>query len=397
MGSRIEDGKKNIYCRILASLVVLISLWGCALAASFVPTKNEPTDLPVTIQLEPTATTSILPTATDLPATPTVLQLATKNPPTSTYEPGHLIYQHPQKYQVEYIVTLRNNGGTFDRVLVYQPKPVTWDAQQGINILEVSPKPSKETIEKENGNGIYYWQILNGPKEGEELPIIIRFSFTAFETIAEIDPADIRPYHKDDPLYKLYTRPEPYIESDDQAIIDLAQKIGAGETNPYILARRFYDYIVRTAEYALLGRGLLGAKVMVTTNKGECGDFSALFIALSRASGIPARAVVGYWALTGTDQAHVWAEFYLEGIGWVPVDPTIAQSQVAMRDYYFGNMDNRRVILNKGFNIKLSPPAPDTNPVPFLQVPFWWYWGDGVSESTVSLDHTDWNIKILLH
>ena len=162
------------------------------------------------------------------------------------------------------------------------------------------------------------------------------------------------------------------------------------------MARRFYDHIIRTAEYALLGRGLLGAKVLLTTNKGECGDFSSLFIALSRASGIPARAVVGYWAITGTDQAHVWAEFYLEGIGWVPVDPTVAQSQVAMRDYYFGHMDNRRVILNKGFNVKLNPPAPDNYIAPFLQVPSWWFWGSGVSESTVSLDHTGWNIKILV-
>ena len=97
---------------------------------------------------------------------------------------------------MEYIVTLRNNGGTFDRVIVYQPKPVTWDAQQGMKILEVSPVPSKESIEKENGNGIYYWQILNGPKKGETLPIKILFSFTAFETVAVINPVDIQPVSK---------------------------------------------------------------------------------------------------------------------------------------------------------------------------------------------------------
>ena len=79
-----------------------------------------------------------------------------------------------------------------------------------------------------------------------------------------------------------------------------------------------YDYVVETAHYRLVGEGLLGAKALLSNDEGECGDFAALFIALCRAKGIPAGSVVGYWAITGVEQTHVWAEFYIEGIGWIP-------------------------------------------------------------------------------
>lgn len=63
---------------------------------------------------------------------------------------------------------------------------------------------------------------------------------------------------------------------------------------------------------------------------GECGGFSAVFTALSRAAGIPARVVWGViedstpdrqFAPEGHLKGHAWVEFYLNGIGWIPVEP----------------------------------------------------------------------------
>jgi hypothetical protein len=33
---------------------------------------------------------------------------------------------------------------------------------------------------------------------------------------------------------------------------------------------------------------------------------------------------------------HCWAEFYLDGVGWVPVDASEASKFPAKRDYFFG-------------------------------------------------------------
>ncbi|GAB2611340.1 transglutaminase TgpA family protein [Novilysobacter erysipheiresistens] len=67
---------------------------------------------------------------------------------------------------------------------------------------------------------------------------------------------------------------------------------------------------------------------------GFCEHYSSAFVVLMRAAGIPARVVTGYvggyrnpigdyWLVRRSD-AHAWAEVWLDGRGWVRVDPTAA-------------------------------------------------------------------------
>ena len=57
---------------------------------------------------------------------------------------------------------------------------------------------------------------------------------------------------------------------------------------------------------------------------GDCGQFTALFVAWCRAVDIPARPVIGTF-IDGF-KPHVWAEFWLDKVGWVPVDPSYGQA-----------------------------------------------------------------------
>ena len=234
------------------------------------------------------------------------------------------------------------------------------------------------------------------PLPGQTISFIVRFNFTAYETITDIDPDDVQPYDQSESLYALYTQSEPFIEAADPEIAELANQVAEGETNPYLLARKFYDYIAvtDTLEYNLLRTDGWGAKALLTTGEGECGDFAALFCALCRATGVPARPVVGAWAASG-EQGHVWAEFYVEPFGWIPVDPTIGHVDPRWRGYYFGSMDNKRVIENKGFNIQLDPPTPGNDAVPGLQGPYWFFWGSGNAQD-MHLEYTAWTVKKIL-
>jgi len=259
-------------------------------------------------------------------------------------------------------------------------------------VEEVSPPPTHDGADPMHGSGMYYWQRVGEPLSGEAISFKILFAFTAYETRTNIDPDDVQPYDDSESLYALYTQSERFIEAADAQIVALANQVADGETNPYLLARRFYDYVVATARYELLGEGLRGAKRLVETGVGECGDYSALFCALCRVVGIPARPVVGYWAISGIEQTHVWAEFYVEPVGWIPVDPTVGQAQPGKRDYYFGAMDNERVILNKGFNIQLDPPGPGNYVAPCLQVPLWWFWGSGDPQG-MRIERTAWTVE----
>ncbi len=310
--------------------------------------------------------------------------------------PGSAVYQNPLRYRVEYIVTVYNDGFGIDELRVYQPQPVEWDAQKDVQVEEVSPQPTDEGVDPMHGNGMYYWQREEEPLLGEAISFTIRFTFTAYETKTNIDPDDVQPYDESESLYALYTQSERFIEATDGQIVELANQVADGETNPYLLARRFYDYVVDTASYELLGEGLRGAKALVETGVGECGDYSSLFCALCRAVGIPARPVVGYWAISGIEQTHVWAEFYVEPFGWIPVDPTVGQANPGKREYYFGAMDNERVILNKGFNIQLDPPGPDDYVAPFLQVPLYWFWGSSGDPDSIRIERTAWTVESIL-
>jgi len=70
------------------------------------------------------------------------------------------------------------------------------------------------------------------------------------------------------------------------------------------------------------------------TQTGFCEHFSAAFVTLMRAAGIPARVITGYqggefnpvdnYYIVRQRDAHAWTEVWLAGRGWVRVDPTAA-------------------------------------------------------------------------
>jgi transglutaminase-like putative cysteine protease len=368
------------------SFLLVMVLLGCTSSPASSPTLQvfvpASAVTPVPTHAFPTATFPA-PTATSVPA-PT----GTVPPP-----PGAFTYTHPQKYQVDYNVAIHNLDFAMNDLRVYLPIPGEWEAQKDVHIVEILPQPAHQGVEATTGNAMLYWHPSGSALLQGDANFSLQFTFTAYETVTKIDPGAILPYRTDASEYQPYTWPEKYIESDDPEIIQLADEIAAGETNPYRLERKFYNYIIGHFYYKVLHQGLNGAKYLLKNSRGECGDYAALFVALSRAKGIPARPVAGYWAISGQDQTHVWAEFYLEGYGWIPVDPTAGQRNGAKLNYYFGNMDNQRVILSKGYNVPLTPEGPDGFVAPLLQVPLWWFKGDG-NPNDVSMTRT-WTVKKL--
>ncbi len=90
-----------------------------------------------------------------------------------------------------------------------------------------------------------------------------------------------------------------------------------------------------TLNAPLLGRDSVD-DFLFDTRRGFCEHFSSAFTFLMRAAGIPARVVTGYqggyfnklgnyWVVRQSD-AHAWSEVWLQGLGWVRVDPTAAVS-----------------------------------------------------------------------
>ncbi len=105
-------------------------------------------------------------------------------------------------------------------------------------------------------------------------------------------------------------------------------------------AHRTFAYIKHHCKYELTTKNH-SASQTCAAGKSNCGGLSALFTALMRANGVPARLLGGRWAVSEKPEDkkyHVKAEFFAHGVGWVPVDAAGAVGDTAGGDFaFFGN------------------------------------------------------------
>jgi hypothetical protein len=140
-----------------------------------------------------------------------------------------------------------------------------------------------------------------------------------------------------------YINPSPYIEARHAKIRSLAREVLAEMPEEAPMWRKIetlYDYVLDHIEYIEQPEDT-SALTTLRDEQADCHGRSALFIALCRSQGVPARVV---WV-----NNHAYAEFYLEdpaGHGaWYPVE--------SAGERLFGEMKLTRTILQKGDNFTL--------------------------------------------
>ena len=128
------------------------------------------------------------------------------------------------------------------------------------------------------------------------------------------------------------------------------------------MAQAIYNHVVSTVKYDKTGKGWGRGDIYFACEerRGNCTDFHAIFIGYVRAMGIPARFAIGFPLPADRGQGkiagyHCWAEFYAQGIGWVPVDASEAAKNPAKREYFFGSHDENRIEFSKGRDVALMP------------------------------------------
>jgi len=121
-------------------------------------------------------------------------------------------------------------------------------------------------------------------------------------------------------------KPEPLIQSDHPEIRRAAQE-ALGDAKD---TRKGALNIMRWVHENVEQRSVIGLPSAIETLKnrvGDCNEHTNLFIALSRAAGIPSRSVVGLMYADGRYGYHAWAEVKTQG-GWMSVDATWNQAPV---------------------------------------------------------------------
>jgi transglutaminase-like putative cysteine protease len=157
---------------------------------------------------------------------------------------------------------------------------------------------------------------------------------------------------------------------------EIAVKVTEGKMQPLDKARAIYDYVFTTMKYDKTGTGWGHGDVLYACDakKGNCTDFHSLFIAMARSQGIPARFEIGFPLSPDKHSAeiagyHCWADFYVEGKGWIPVDISEAWKHPEKRDYFFGSHDVNRVQFSMGRDLRLNP-AQAGKPLNYFVYPY---------------------------
>ncbi|MEJ2385082.1 MAG: DUF3488 and transglutaminase-like domain-containing protein [Xanthomonadales bacterium] len=112
-----------------------------------------------------------------------------------------------------------------------------------------------------------------------------------------------------------------------------AQETPDAETLIQRLLALYNESFVYTLEPPALGRHTVD-EFLWQTQRGFCEHFAGSFAFFMRAAGHPARVVVGYqggerhprenFVTVRQYDAHAWAEVWIQGRGWLRVDPTAA-------------------------------------------------------------------------
>ena len=245
------------------------------------------------------------------------------------------------------------------RVQMWLPYPGS-DDYQDVRLVSIkSPVPTKLYQEYTYRNSMLF---LSTPAvEIDVLRIEMTFRVTRREH-SESDFVSLEdPHGWIESSASRWLRPDRLVPLDDY-IRKQAEEVTAGKTSVVDKAKAIFDYTVDNLEYDKTGTGWGRGDIYYACDKkrGNCTDFHAVFIGFARAVGIPAKFQIGFPIPTGRGQGeiagyHCWAEFYVPGFGWVPVDTSEAHLNPDKRDYFFGAHDANRIQFTVGRDITLNP------------------------------------------
>lgn len=265
-------------------------------------------------------------------------------------------------FTFQYTAAVKDIPAGARRVDLWLPVPHD-DPYQQITGLQIDWLYSYEMHQGTYGNRILHVSVDN-PKTSD-FSVTIKFEAVRYEHIQSrlfqsVSTATVEPV---DPDISRWLGPDRLVPLDDQ-IRKWAREVveEAGARTDLEKARAIYKHIIATVKYDKSGQGWGRGDIYYACDarRGNCTDFHAIFIGYCRALGIPARFAIGFPLPPerGAGEIkgyHCWAEFYVQGMGWVPVDASEAAKDPSRRDYFFGAHDENRVEFTRGRDLLLAP------------------------------------------
>ena len=265
-------------------------------------------------------------------------------------------------------------AGDGDVARLWIPLPQSDEHQTVRNLVIESPVAHKMGKEQEYSNDFAVF-TPSAAEARAGYDATVRFEVTRQEYARDLSAAGVQAHLRKEAMLQRYLQPDRMVPL-NATIAELAREQTAGATEPLDKARRIYNYVASTMRYDKSGEGWGRGDAMwaCDSKRGNCTDFHSVLIGMMRSSKIPARFAIGFPLPGGKSEGdipgyHCWAEFYIDGVGWVPVDASEASKNPAKRDYFFGTVDADRVMFTYGRDLRLSPDHKD-EPLNYFIYPY---------------------------
>jgi hypothetical protein len=237
------------------------------------------------------------------------------------------------------------------------------DPSQDVHLTaKTGDLPLKKNRDREYGNWMLYGEVSKAGKPEYHFSIdydVIRREHMVLVNgkpapnlqLAKAGPVQVARFLQPDKLVPITGLPA-----------QLAAEQTKGAASQLAKARAIYDYVFHTMRYDKSGTGWGHGDTLwaCDSKRGNCTDFHSLFISMARSQRIPARFEIGFPIPAGKPSGeiagyHCWTEFYVNSIGWIPIDISEAWQHQALYDYFFGANDANRVQFSIGRDLTIEP------------------------------------------
>lgn len=194
---------------------------------------------------------------------------------------------------------------------------------------------------------------------------------------------EIFPYDTTSNIYQWYTGTSGmYVDPNHSQIQAIGDQIWDQSTDILDYAEKCYEYVAANFSYTNPNTGIHPLAQILAYGGGDCGNLSSIYVSLLRYKNIPSRHIVTY---RPDGSYHVWADFYLENYGWIPVDVTY--KLYTPDGNYFGKYDGNGIVVSKEVWLYLERDEHFSLYAPLLQTYYWWYWWGAAGCNSITSRH----------
>ena len=277
-----------------------------------------------------------------------------------------------RSFEITYNVKVEDVPQDANEVKVWIPVPVDRKAQKMHFFRVAGDTPYTVLEESKYGNNYIVFDLdRTGVSRLRSDGLQVVFGVTRYQN-RPLENSWREGQAESEEQIKMYLTPNSLVPIDGR-VAQEAKRVAGHMKGQFAQSKVLFEHIVKTVSYDKRGSGWGRGDALYACDvrKGNCTDFHSLFIGELRSLGIPARFTIGFGIPEDKNEGeisyHCWAQFYIDGKGWLPVDASQASNAPEKLGDCFAVVDENRVAFTVGRDIKL--PGSSCEPVNYSIYP----------------------------